>query len=784
MAERQGWIAERDFAINERACEWTVRAISALKARLKLNIKIHHKEGDLTSGEIFLFNHFARFETFIPQYLINAETGAYCRSIASSEFFDEDNTFSRYLLGLGAVPNTYPRLLPFLAEEILKGRKVVVFTEGGMVKDRLVLDPHGEYSVYSRTAKTRRKHHSGAAVLALTLDAFKTGILENHKGGKIACLEYWAGKLELGNVDALIAAARRPTLVAPSNITFYPIRVDENLLKRGAEFFFKGLNPQLSEELLIEGNLLLKHTDMDIRVGDLIHTGKTWSWMERKLLGLTIRRIKSLDDLFEATCDAGSWKERLVDVCIRNHVQPMSDAYMHAMYSEVSINLNHLASRLILMEMDRGRTLVACDQFHRTLYLALKNAQREPAIHLHRGLRNPETYDGLLEGRCASLDQFISSTSRLGLVNRQENGYHFLPKLRQEHDFDQIRMENPIVVYANEMAPIRGAWYALEKAGEAAAGIDDKELARLCLDDEVRAYAWDKKKFASGKYGRINDQETATEDGTPYLIVPPDGGKGLGIVLVHGFLASPAELRKLGERIAAAGHPVIGVRLKGHGTSPHDLSTRSWEEWLDSVRRGYEILSPFAERVCIVGFSTGGSLALIHAAQEPEKLAGVVVASAPLKFRNKGLIFVPLLHGANKLTEWMPAIENLMSFRKNESEHPDINYRHIPIRGLHELRRVTAEMNRRLKEVTCPALIIQGDADTVVDPHSADLIERKLASPDKTLHIVASHRHGILNENIGGAQDLVLAFLERLTIDVDGLPHAEVIARHGNVTKV
>ncbi len=60
----------------------------------------------------------------------------------------------------------------------------------------------------------------------------------------------------------------------------------------------------------------------------------------------------------------------------------------------------------------------------------------------------------------------------------------------------------------------------------------------------------------------------------------------------------------------------------------------------------------------------------------------------------------------------------------------------------------------------------------MVDPHSADLIERKLASPDKTLHMVVSDRHGILNENIGGAQDLVLAFLERLTIGTDGLPAA------------
>ena len=79
-------------------------------------------------------------------------------------------------------------------------------------------------------------------------------------------------------------------------------------------------------------------------------------------------------------------------------------------------------------------------------------------------------------------------------------------------------------------------------------------------------------------------------------------------------------------------------------------------------------------------------------------------------------------------------------------------------------------MAERQGLITCPALIIQGDADTVVDPHSADLIERKLASPDKTLHMMASDRHGILNENIGGAQDLVLAFLERLTTGTDGVP--------------
>ena len=52
------------------------------------------------------------------------------------------------------------------------------------------------------------------------------------------------------------------------------------------------------------------------------------------------------------------------------------------------------------------------------------------------------------------------------------------------------------------------------------------------------------------------------------------------------------------------------------------------------MKRGYEIMSAFAERICIVGFSTGGSLALIHAADRPDGLSGLVSVSAPVHFRN------------------------------------------------------------------------------------------------------------------------------------------------------
>ncbi|CAN0448835.1 unnamed protein product, partial [Phaeothamnion confervicola] len=235
----------------------------------------------------------------------------------------------------------------------------------------------------------------------------------------------------------------------------------------------------------------------------------------------------------------------------------------------------------------------------------------------------------------------------------------------------------------------------------------------------------------------------------------------LGVVLVHGFLASPAEVRDFGAKLHGEGYSVMGVRLRGHGTSPWDLRARSWQDWLASVTRGIEVMSALTPRVALVGFSTGGSLSLIAASAGAATLAGVVAVCAPLKFRNRNLRFVPLMHGANRIVNWLSSYEGMMPFRPNESEHPHINYRNIPLRGLYELTRVASHFSEVLDKVHCPVAIIQADGDRVVDPESARIAYRKLASRDKELHWVASERHGILNEDIGATHTLILDFLAR-----------------------
>ena len=752
---------ESTLTINQATCEWTVRAISTLEKVLGINIHLHQSDGQIGSGQIFLLNHFARFETFIPQFLIYKETGTPMRSIAHGEFFAEDDGFANYLKTLGAVPHDMPGLLPFLAAEILRGRKVVVFPEGGMVKDRRVIDKKGRYGTFSRTANERRKHHTGAAVLALTLEAFKIGILAADAANLRGRLERMAEELGLANVDALLAAAAQPALIVPANITFYPIRVDDNILRRGVELFNKGLSKRLSEELLIEGNLLLKDTDMDMRLGTPIPPADYWNWWERRLLARVVERTGSLAPLFELNPRSGPLIERFAGFAMRRKVPRVRDAYMRGMYAGVTLNMSHLASRLMLELVERGHTEVARDLFHRTLYLAIKNVQAQPAIHLHRSLRNPRTYGCLLDGGCPGFELFIASGVAAGLVETENDVYRFLPKLCQEHAFDDVRLENLISVYANEMAPIGPAMAAVKKAVDLAPGVDGRTLAGLRFDDELAGFAWDKARFSKPRHARINDQETATESGRPYLLIP-DGGSRIGVVLVHGFLASPAELRDFGGRLFDAGHAVMGVRLRGHGTSPWDLRERSWHDWLDSVRRGLGIMSALCDSVCLVGFSSGGALALCLAAERSHPVAGVVAVSAPMKFRNRNLIFVPLMHRANQVASWMPALEGIMPFRSNDSEHPHINYRNMPIRGLFEIRRMVDGLRKRLANVACPVAVVQGTGDQVVDPKSADMILAGLGTAEKSLTLVPSHRHGILNENIGETQDAILSFVASL----------------------
>ncbi len=744
--------------IHKPTYDWSIRIFRNLKKLLGVNIKLHHDAGQLQHGQIFLFNHFARFETFIPQYLFYEKSGAYCNSVASSEFFDGDDFFANYLRKVGAIPHDHERILPILAKQILSGKKVIIFPEGGMVKNRKVIDSTGHYSIYSQIQEAFRKQHTGAAVLALGVDAFKMAVIQAYSSKQYNKLEKWAQSLEIDGIEELITTARTPTQIIPSNITFYPIRMDDNLLRKGVASMSDGLSRKHSEELLIEGNILFKDTDMDVRLGAPITPASFWRWWERRLLLRVTPEIENIDDLFATQGKPGSLHELILGTGFKINSRRIRDQYMHEMYANITVNLSHLAATIIIGLLERGTDRVSKLFFHKALYLSVKKVQKIPSLFVQRSLQYPDNYIELIDGTCQRLERFITMAESSELLEPCEDCYQFLPKLCEEQGLDMIRAENLIAVYANEVAPLPTLQKAVEQAISEAEKVTEIELAELYFDDETRSLEMAKARFSKPEHGEINKQETATESPQPFLFFP-ENPNGVGIILVHGFLASPAEVRGLGERLVKQGYTVIAPRLSGHGTSPWDLRTRSWEDWLNDIGRAHKILYAYTKDFCLVGFSTGGALALRFAADQPDGLIGVSAVSVPIKFKDKSMMLIALLHGSNKLVSWLSSFEGVKPFISHESEHPHINYASMPVRGLYELRRLVSELEDRLKDVRCRVQVLQGNNDPTVDPQSADIIYRDLATANKALTKIESDQHGILYDDIDHTQQKIINFL-------------------------
>ncbi len=757
----------------------SVKVFSTVKKLLSVKMKLH-ADTQVQQGDIFLFNHFSRFETFIPQFLIFEQTGDYSCAIAAGEFFAEDTVLSRYLKDVGVFPHDHDRLFPLLAAQVLRGRKVIIFPEGGMVKDHRVMDKQGRYSVYSRITGQRRKQHTGAAVLAQGIEIFKDAIRKAYADKNEPQLLRWKEELQLDSLDQLLTSALKPTLIIPSNITFYPIRSSENLLLTGVELFADDLSLRQTEELLIEGNIILKNTDMDIRMGIPIEPHNGLSWWNRYLLDKVTATFKTLDDVFSLHTAPANWSQKYLRAYLKRKANATRDLYMQAIYANVTINLSHLASTLIMHCMEKGQPQIEHPCFFTSLYIAVKHLQHNSKINLHRSLLNPIEYCDLSSGTSKRFEQFICAAKSADLIIEKAGCYQFLPKLLEAQGFDEIRLENSIAVYDNEAKPISAVRKVMIQALDECGHIDPQQLAAWHFDDESRDLSWERHAYSDRRYDDINEHETAAADPAPFFLRPKNDN-GIGVLLIHGLLASPAELRSYGEHLVQQGYTVMGVRLKGHGSSPYALRDQTWEDWYGSVLRGFKILKAHCKHIFVSGFSTGGALALKLASEQYPEIIGVCAVAVPIKFINPAFMLVSLLYGVNKVVDWVSSYEGVKPFIDNRSEHPAINYRHVPVKSLYELRRLIHDMDDFLPLCRVPSLILHGDQDPVVSVKSAEEIMDMLETGNRQIKIIDSNRHGILMENIGGTWDIINNFMisctalivkpTNITQDENKLPH-------------
>ena len=102
-------------------------------------------------------------------------------------------------------------------------------------------------------------------------------------------------------------------------------------------------------------------------------------------------------------------------------------------------------------------------------------------------------------------------------------------------------------------------------------------------------------------------------------------------------------MRPLADAIALAGFAVELPLLPGHATTPTDLGTKSFSDFVNAVEDAYELLAKRTTAIVVVGLSMGGTLALELATRHHE-LAGLVLIN-PLA-EPPALSFLELLRAA------------------------------------------------------------------------------------------------------------------------------------------
>jgi alpha-beta hydrolase superfamily lysophospholipase len=105
-----------------------------------------------------------------------------------------------------------------------------------------------------------------------------------------------------------------------------------------------------------------------------------------------------------------------------------------------------------------------------------------------------------------------------------------------------------------------------------------------------------------------------------------------GVLLLHGMSDSPYSLRALGESLNRVEYLVVGLRLPGHGTAPSGLISVTWPDMAAAVRLAMANLADKlgGKPIHIIGYSTGGPLALDFALETVEAGGGPLPASLVL----------------------------------------------------------------------------------------------------------------------------------------------------------
>jgi esterase/lipase/1-acyl-sn-glycerol-3-phosphate acyltransferase len=716
--------------MNSFAYRTTGLAIKTLAGLSKAEICIHGEENFPEGSAIFVVNHFTRIETLLIPYYIHKLVKIPVWSLADYQFFE--GALGAFLEKVGAVSTKNPHRDLLIIKSLLTGEaNWIIFPEGRMVKSKKIVEK-GRFMI--SYAGGKHLPHTGAATLALRTEFYRQRlrILLNEFPDEAQRL------MDCFRIDTIEPVIDNNTYIVPVNVTYYPLRAHENVLSKLATRWMDNVPERMLEEIMTEGSMLLSGVDMDIRFGKPIEIK---SFMERSVIqqDISSKHRIGFDDPIPSK------------QIMRNVALKIMQEYMSAIYSMTTVNHDHLFASML--KMIPFKTINAYD-LRRRLFLVVSDHLQETGVYLHEDLLLDQIHL-LVDDAFNKFKDFINVAEKKRVLKKKgEMLIKDRSKFISVFDFHRIRIDNPIAVMANEVEPLIPLQRRIRRLAWLPGFWIRKKIAGTLMKKAVDEFEQDYKTYY------IEGESKKKDVGRPLLV--KGSSKDMGVVLVHGYMAAPMEVRELAVYLGRRGFWVYTPRLKGHGTAPEDLAIRTFKDWVASVDAGYAVISNICRQVVVGGFSAGAGLALDLAARV-NGVKGIFAISPPMRLQDFSSKFVPAVDVWNRLMKKVRFEGAKMEFVENQPENPHINYFRNPVSGVLELERLMDAVDDKLSDIQMPALVVQSLGDPVVKPSGSRRTFNHIGSEDKAYILFNFDRHGILlGKDAGKVHKAIGDFIEHL----------------------
>ncbi|MCK5541962.1 MAG: alpha/beta fold hydrolase [Desulfobacterales bacterium] len=700
--------------MNRFAIYMSSYALKTLAPFSKAKVRVHGEENIPDGSVIFTANHFTRLETILLPYYLHGITKKPVWSLADAELFQGD-LLKSFLENLGAVSTEDPHKNYLITKNLIAGdNEWIVFPEGMMVKNKKVFI-QGNFGI--QTDDNIVKPHTGAATIALRCEFYRERIRRMQSKNK----SEYERLISYFEIEDPVKVLGIQTYIVPVNITYYPILAKENLLSKVAQKLIDNPSARTMDELKTEGSMIFSGVDIDIRFGKPIIINK---YLHNSLVESDLSSERKID--FDK------------NIYSRPAIKELSDQIMNqvltSIYTMTTINYDHILAgilRYLPKDLkDEDIYTLKC-----RLSLAITRLIPKTNIFFHENLYQNQI--SLLTGdRYKKIEHFLKAAIDTKVITSEKDKIHIHSyRIDDAQYFHNVRIENPIYVMANEIEPIKEVVESIKRITEMTPTEVHKQIKKDLVEKTKTDYFKDYKQYY------IEGESKEKKIGAPIFLKSEN--ERAGILLIHGYMAAPEEMKEFTQYLHEKSFTVYAPRLKGHGTAPEDLSTTTYLEWIESVEEGYVILKHTCKKLFVGGFSTGAALAL-ELCTRTHDISGAFAVSPPMKLKDIGSSFAPALSIFNSMMKKAHFTTITKEFVDNDPENPHINYGRNPVAGIRELKRLTESLEPELKNVKLPVLVVQSRNDPVVDSDGTYKLFNNIASVQKEYFLFDYEKHGIL----------------------------------------